>query len=139
MNSMKHAKLEDQPAPDARDEPGAGVVDPAPLAGTWYSTDKAARGIVKVVLTVRNGELIVHAYGACEPSPCDWGEVKGEAFSSGVSAHEAMAFTAFYDFGFMETSLAVYHKGGILVLDSFNLFKDGSGRSSYFTREFYHR
>jgi hypothetical protein len=49
-----------------------------------------------------------------------------------------MAFTARYDFGFMETTLAVYMKGGILVLDSFNSFKDSSGRCDYFTREFYH-
>jgi hypothetical protein len=27
----------------------------------------------------------------------------------------------------------------VLVVASFNRFKDGSGRSSYFTREFYYR
>ena len=50
-----------------------------------------------------------------------------------------MAFSAVYDFGFMETLLAAYMKGGILVLDTFNAFKDSSGRASYFTREFFHR
>jgi hypothetical protein len=137
MDSMKYTKLEDQPVTGAGREPGA-VVDPTPLLGTWHSTDKATRGIVKLVLTAKDGALIVHAYGACEPELCDWGAVRGEVFAANVSGREAMAFTAVYDFGFMETSLAVYYKGGILVLDSFNAFKDDSGRSSYFTREFYH-
>jgi len=137
MDSMKYAKLEDQPAAEVGREASGGV-DPTPLAGTWHSTDKATRGIVKLVLTATDDALIVHAYGACAPAPCDWGEVRGEVFAANVSGRAAMAFTARYDFGFMETALAVYYKGGILVLDSFNTFKDGSGRSSYFTREFYH-
>ncbi len=49
-----------------------------------------------------------------------------------------MAFTALFDFGFMESLLAVYLKGGILVLDSFNTFRDDSGRSNYFSPEFFH-
>ena len=138
MDSLRHTKLEDRPAAGVHIESGDGLVDPTPLAGTWYSTDKNARGIVKLVLSERDGALVVHAYGACEPEACDWGEVKGEVFAANVLGRQAMAFTATYDFGFMETSLAVYYKGGILVLDSFNSFKDGSGRSSYFTREFYH-
>lgn len=136
MDSTKYSKLEDRPAAGA--ETAGGDVDPTPLTGTWHSTDKNTGGIVKLVLTERDGALAVHAYGACEPEPCDWGEVRGEVFAANVSGRQAMAFTAVYDFGFMETSLAVYYKGGILVLDSFNSFKDGSGRSSYFTREFYH-
>jgi hypothetical protein len=134
---MSYTRAEDRPATE-HVTTGDGTVDPTPLAGTWLNTDKATRGIAKMILTNRDGVLLVHAYGACEPSLCDWGEVEGAAFSDGVSSSAGMAFTARYDFGFMETSLAVYLKGGILVLDSFNTFKDGSGRASYFSREFFH-
>ena len=134
---MKFTRAEDE-LMVGDEQTGGGSVDPSPLVGTWLSTDKKTRGIAKLILSQRDGALKVQAFGACEPAPCDWGEVEGTAFSSGVSSPEAMAFTAFYDFGFMETSLAVYLKGGILVLDSFNAFKDGSGRSNYFSREFYH-
>jgi hypothetical protein len=138
MDASKFTKLEDQPAAGASLGPGE-AVDPAPLFGTWHNTDKETRGIVRLVLSGgAEGGLSVHAFGACEPSPCDWGVARGEPFSAGVAQRQAMAFTATYDFGFMETSLAVYYKGGILVLDSFNVFKDGSGRSNYFTREFFH-
>jgi hypothetical protein len=44
-----------------------------------------------------------------------------------------------YDFGFLVTILAAYAKQGILVLDTFNTFTDSSGRSNYFSREFFHR
>jgi hypothetical protein len=117
---------------------GGGQVDPSSLAGTWLNTDKKTRGIAKLALRQDDGGLKVRAFGACDPTPCDWGEVQGSAFSSGVGSPEGMAFTALYDFGFMETFLAVYLKGGILVLDSFNSFKDDSGRSDYFSREFFH-
>ena len=120
------------------EEVGGAPVDPTSLAGTWFNTDKKTRGIAKLVLTQDTGALKAHAFGACDPELCDWGEVPGFAFSSAVSSPEGMAFTALFDFGFMETLLAVYLKGGILVLDSFNTFRDDSGRSNYFSREFFH-
>jgi hypothetical protein len=126
-------RLSDETAPG-----GAMAVDAEPLVGTWLNTDKKTRGIVRLFLTLNGGALKVRAFGACDPAPCDWGEVQGAAFSSGVSSNEGMAFTALFDFGFMETLLAVYLKGGILVLDSFNTFNDDSGRANYFSREFFH-
>lgn len=137
METMRYTRAEDRHTTEYVPV-GDGAVDPTPLDGTWLNTDKATRGIAKMILTSRDGVLLVHAYGACAPSLCDWGEVEGAAFSSNVSSSEGMAFTATYDFGFMETSLAVYLKGGILVLDSFNTFKDESGRANYFSREFFH-
>jgi hypothetical protein len=135
QDALKFVKADDQPAGEV---PGRRV-DPSPLLGTWLATDRATGGIVKLVLSTRGDELVVHAFGACSPSPCDWGEVKGSAFSDAVTSSLAMSFTCVYDFGFLQTILAAYLKGGILVLDSFNTFKDGSGRADYFTREFYYR
>lgn len=133
---MKFTRIEDQLT--AEKSAGGGSVDPSPLVGTWLNTDKRTGGINKLILRQVDGALLVRAFGACEPEPCDWGEVGGYAFSSGISSSEAMAFTASFDFGFMETSIAVYLKGGILVLDSFNAFHDDSGRANYFSREFFH-
>ena len=132
---MKYTRTEDQLAAESA---AGGAVDPSPLTGTWLNTDKQTGGIQKLILRHDDGVLFVRAFGACDPEPCDWGEVRGEAFSSGVSSSEGMAFTASFDFGFLETSLAVYLKGGILVLDSFNSFHDESGRANYFSREFFH-
>jgi len=137
VTTMKFTRAEDQLS-EGQGEGGGAPVDPSPLVGTWLNTDKRTRGIARLVLTQDGDTLKVRAFGACDPDPCDWGEVPGAAFSSGVGSPEGMAFTALFDFGFMETFLAVYLKGGILVLDSFNTFRDDSGRSNYFSREFFH-
>ena len=52
---------------------------------------------------------------------------------------EALAFEATYDHGFLEVHLQANVKAGVLVVASLNRFVDDSGRSSYFTREFYYR
>ncbi len=109
------------------------------LPGTWINTNGASRGITRVVLTDRGGELAMRAYGDCDPSPCDWGEVTACFFPKEICFHEAMAFTAFYDFGFMESHLLAHVKLGVLVVAKFDRFKDGSGRSNYFSREFFYR
>ncbi|HEY6350682.1 MAG TPA: hypothetical protein VI636_14860 [Candidatus Angelobacter sp.] len=137
MQTLKFTRADDQPANGTGLE-GEPKLDLSHLLGTWWSTDKATRGIRKLVLSEENGTLMVHGFGACLPELCDWGKVPAVPYAANVTSREAMSFTSCYDFGFMETTLAVYMKGGILVLDSFNAFKDSSGRSDYFTREFYH-
>lgn len=139
METLKFKRLEDQLPPGSEAQTG-GAIDSAPLLGTWHNTDRKTRGIVKLVISAggEDGALVVRGYGASSPSPCDWGEAVGRVFSAGAAEREGMAFTVNFDFGFMETALAVYMKGGILVLDSFNTFKDDSGRFNYFSREFFH-
>ena len=137
MTRLQSVRADDQlgdlePAPP-------GEIDVGPLLGTWWATDKATESVVKLELADRGGRFVVHAFGACAPTPCDWGERPAVPYAAAVGSRDAMAFSAVYDFGFMETLLAAYMKGGILVLDTFNAFKDASGRASYFTREFFHR
>jgi hypothetical protein len=115
------------------------AVDPTPMFGTWHNTDKQTGGVVCMSLAESGGRFVVRAWGAGSPDLYDWGEVEATAYAAGVGAAQGMAFSAVYDFGFAETILAAYTKSGILVLDTFNSFKDKSGRSDYFTREFFHR
>lgn len=137
MTRLQSVRADDQLGELASAPPGE--IDVAPLLGTWWATDKATDSVVKLDLADRAGSFVVHAFGACTPAPCDWGERPAVPYAATVGSRDAMAFSAVYDFGFMETLLAAYMKGGILVLDTFNSFKDGSGRANYFTREFFHR
>ena len=137
MAELRYMKAEDRLAAGA--EARGGEIDPTPILGAWYATDREAGGIARLVLSQEDGRFIVRAFGAMTPEPLDWGEVEGVCYGSNVQATEAMSFTASYDFGFMDTYLAAYGKQGILVLDTFNTFKDDSGRAPYFTREFFHR
>ena len=133
------ATLQGTRAEDFVEAPSPGPIDPSPLAGTWFNTDKESRGIVKIVAAARDGVFTVQAFGAASPAPVDWGEVQAGVYAEGAGAKTAAAFGAFYDHGFLRTHLQAKVNRGVLVVAMFNEFTDGSGRSSYFAREFYHR
>jgi len=139
MESVKYMRVQDCPETEAGRR-AEGEVDLSAFAGAWLNTNHATRGIVKIVLSIRGRDLMVQVFGACDPAPCSWGEVRAEAaYANSISAREGAGFTALYDFGFMETQLQANLNQGLLVVGSFNRFKDESGRSDYFSREFFHR
>ena len=109
------------------------------LVGTWVNVNAATRDIVKIVLTNSGGSLNVHGFGACSPTPCDWGQVRGQAYAGSAAGGAAVAFTANYMFGFKTTILSGHLNGVYLVVDDFNVFSDGSGRSPYFTEGTFRR
>lgn len=118
---------------------GPSRVDASPFVGTWINTNEEARKRIAIVrMKLRDGALVVHALGSGEPELCDWGEVEAEVFASDVDGHTAMSFQAIYDFGFLESYLQANVKHGTLVIATCNRFKDGSGRSNYYTREFFY-
>jgi hypothetical protein len=103
------------------------------------SFDAATRGLVRVVVALRGGRLTVRAFGASSPAPQDWGEAAGDAFAGGVDGAAAVAFTARYRFGFVDALLAAYLNRRLLVVDCYSVFGDGSGRSSYFSRDHFYQ
>ena len=114
-------------------------IDSSPLVGTWINFDRDTRGIVRIIVTSDDERLQLHVFGACSPEPCDWGAVTASAFAESVSAHHAVGFRAFYDFGFLESMLAAYLNKRLLVVDAYNQFRDGSGRSPYFLRDHFYQ
>jgi len=104
------------------------------LVGTWVNVNAATRDIVRVVLTDKGGTLEVQAFGACSPTPCNWGQVAGLAYAASVAGGAAIAFSANYAFGFKNTILTGHLDGKHLLVEDFNVFTDGSGRSPYFTQ-----
>ncbi len=136
MTTMPCTRMEEQPDATAILEPST---DLSPFIGTWINTNPEANGIVKLVLAPDGDGMTVQIFGAGDSDPLDWGDVPAQAFSEGVSSNLATAFTAFYDFDFMDVLLQTYLAKGVLVVVSYTHFKDGSGRSSYFNKEFYYR
>lgn len=112
--------------------------DLAPLLGTWSNTNPQTDYITKIIVTERNGVLLIRAYGSSSPEPADWGEAEANAYVAGGTT-KAAGFHARYDFGALRTELAANEKLGILVIQSYTSFDDGSGRLGHFAREFFHR
>jgi hypothetical protein len=110
------------------------------LPGVWINTNRDSRGIVKVVVATRNSKLVVRAFGAADPEPNDWGETEADHIYAGsISSRIAAGFTAWYHFDFSQIHLQANWNQGLLVLATFTSFTDGSRRSDYFSREFFHR
>ncbi|HEY6350683.1 MAG TPA: hypothetical protein VI636_14865 [Candidatus Angelobacter sp.] len=135
MNTLSYSRAMDQHTGAVKGPPAIGL---SPLVGSWINFDRNTRGIIRIVLTGDDQKLRVHAFGACSPESCDWGTVPAAAFAESASASEAVGFRAFYNFGFLGTMLAAYLNKRLLVIDAYNQFKDGSGRSEYFLRDHFY-
>jgi hypothetical protein len=136
MRELAISRLEDNPdsAMQAQDDTTIGQ-----FIGDWITTNQNSRGISRVVITSQGERLRVHAFGAGEPEPHDWGAVSAKILADGPASSRIRAFHAVYDFGFLESYLQAKTEKGVLVVATFNRFKDQSGRSSYFSREFFAR
>jgi len=143
MAALGYRRAEDR-LPEHAEAPG-GELDPAALLGDWFATDHRATGIVKLELTRRDGVLYVRAFGANGAKPYDlarsydWGEIEATLYGSAVTGTDAVACSAVYDFGFLVSILVAHLERGVLTVDTFNTFTDASGRSNYYSREFFHR
>ena len=115
----------------------AAAVGPAALLGTWNACDGATRGPVKVVIAASGAGITVNVFGACTPTPCDWGKVPGRSYAADVSSTVAVAFSAHYKFSFVDTIVTGVLDSGSLRVETFNHFTDGSGRSDYYSRGYF--
>ncbi len=96
----------------------------ADFNGIWNNIDQNTRSTVKFVITETN---TFHGYGACTPTPCDWGTTPLKISSKGNTAF------ARYNFGFKDQFIFLLMLGPKSIVEvDFNIFKDGSGRKPYF-------
>jgi hypothetical protein len=117
----------------------ATALDLSILLGDWRNTN-AAGSISRIVCHPSGGgKMTVHCYGRCLPETRDWGTADAPVFAFTFDGKEAGAFSARYDFGFEEVRMQANVKAGVLVVATFNSFRDQSGRSNYFDREFFYR
>ncbi len=106
---------------------------PLPLVGTWMNVDHAIRGLIRVMIGANGNEITVHGFGACSPTPCDWGQVSGLIYADNVCATPAVAFTATYSFAFKVTNIVGHLYNGALFVETFDHFTDHSGRADYYS------
>jgi hypothetical protein len=113
----------------------AAALDLSVLLGDWRNTNPAA-GIARIIIEPNgDGRVRVH----CSSGVRDWGTVVAPVFAFDFDGDTAGAFFAVYDFDFAQVRVQGNVKQGVLVVATFNAFKDDSGRSNYFNREFFYR
>ena len=111
----------------------------AVLAGTWVNTNHATKNVVDIVVSTSAKGIAVDGFGACSPTPCEFGRIAGTVFGPNVSATSGTAFAAQWNFTFARTVfLATYsapRKVPTLTVQEFTTFTDGSGRVNYTVTE----
>jgi len=129
------------PAQAAQAGPASAVPPPptAALAGTWVNTNPATRSMVDLVVRTSPRGITVDGFGACSPTPCEWGLIPGTVFGPNVSAKVGTSFEAQWNFGFSRTVLvarfSLPRKVPTLTVQEFTTFTDNSGRSNYVVTE----
>lgn len=125
---------------DTAAPPVAPPLDVAGLVGRWTKTNEGPQWIRSLDISSDANGLAVHVEGDAPPAPRDWGTVTADSlFANGILSSTGSAFIAKFDFDDLETELQANANLGLLVVACFHRFKDGSGRSDLFTREFFWR
>jgi hypothetical protein len=109
------------------------------MCGDWLNADRGVPGMLGVTLSEQEGSLWVRGLGMASPLGYAWPRVRTPSFAPGPTSNQAWGYLVDYDFGFMRTIVAGYYKTSVLVATTYNTFHDGSGRTAYWTREFFHR
>ncbi len=83
---------------------------------------------------------MLNVWGSSRPSHRDWGRVPiGMLYKGSPGAAQASAFEAQFEFGPMTALLEANLSKGLLIIACLKTFRDDSGRSNYFVREFFRR
>ena len=107
----------------------------AAMAGAWKNVS-ATPAVAELKIAISGGAPTVHAFGACSPSNCDMGEVRGITYGANISSTVGRTILAPYSFGFKNEQLVIVYgrnADGVerLTVGNYNEFTDGSGRSNY--------
>ena len=127
---------------DQVENPSPAPLDVEPFIGTWLKTNGKPGQWIERVEIAREGsdQIAVRLWGGDAPSPQDWGTAVASAlFANAITSSTGAAFIARYDFDFLQSEMQGNVNLGLLVLAGFHQFRDGSGRSDLFTREFFRK
>ena len=132
--TMQFAQLADdlESKPSTRKPIQVGV-----LPGTWINSNPDSSSIARLEISESEGKLVVQGFAIGAEGLVDWGTTAASVFTDGPSSRTAAGFTCVFEFGFAETRIQGMIMKGLLVLAEFHLFKDQSGRSGYFLREYF--
>lgn len=104
-----------------------------PLGTEWVNSSPTTSWIRGFTLTRKDGAGVLRVLGAGEPA--DWGEVPATLYQDNIGEP---AFSAVYDLGHVEATLAANSNKGLVVIAAFLRFTDEE-RPNFLCREFFFR
>jgi hypothetical protein len=109
------------------------------FGGFWRNTNTTGSGIASVSFAPTDDGGTMCVRGRDRSDANDWGTATVEFYNEIGALVEPAKIKARYDLGTMDVDLHGWVKQGVLVLALFRRFKDATGESSYFDREFFYR
>jgi hypothetical protein len=132
-------KLAKVPAKQYSARPDTMLSSVSTFVGTWRNTNSEGCAIASVAFAATDDGLTMRIVGRDGSALCDWGTTTVEIYTEVGAASEPAKIKARCDLGLIDVLLHGWVKQGVLVLALFRCFKDGSGSSNYFDREFFYR
>ena len=122
-------------------DPATRTLNADKLTGRWVNTDPATQGVAEILIEQEGGVFKVGAVGVGADGPIAWPVTRGTALANleEEAGQRALALAVTFKFGFMTAETYLRVNKGVLVIVLFCTFTDGSGRSNYVNREFFHR
>jgi hypothetical protein len=107
--------------------------------GTWINTYQESIVISRLDIFEQAGTLYMHCYGPEGGVGAeDWGVAPVASFSPSPDQGDRVnAFEVEFELGHLSSHLCINENKGLLVVAAFHRFHDGSGRSNFFSRQFY--
>ncbi|MEW6208400.1 MAG: hypothetical protein AB1631_08530 [Acidobacteriota bacterium] len=122
-------------------DPATRTLNADKLIGRWLNTNPQTEGLIEILIE-RDGEhFFVSALAAGENRPIRWPRTGATALANleEEAGQRALALAVDFDFGFMKAETYLRVNKGVLVIVAYHTFLDGSRRSNYVNREFFHR
>jgi hypothetical protein len=114
-------------------EPQAKSAAPGSLDGEWVNASSGLK--LKVAQDANGSSIEAWAAGGAGTTEIPWGQTHFDRLGDNVAATNLPYGFATWDHGFKSTHLTARLDGDHLVVETFSIFKDGSGRSNYRTVE----
>jgi uncharacterized repeat protein (TIGR02543 family) len=107
----------------------------AKFSGEWLNEDPATGGITRVDIRYEANKIIVHMWGKCYPTDCDWGEEMTD-ISDATDGVLSISWTTSFC---IRTQKITMLSDGRLKVDTHTHFTDNSGRPDYDSTNFFLR
>jgi hypothetical protein len=107
------------------------------ILGDWTATATATSGIARISLQSNGSGLTVHAYGVCQPVPCDWQSSPGIGYAARLDSDIGIAFSAVFQVGPQEILVTGDLENTSLVVTYFSTVADDTqGPNTFGTQSF---
>jgi hypothetical protein len=112
------------------------VADHARYVGSWVNADKATGGLTRLEIVRHRffglALYMVHAWGACHPTPCTWGRAIAAPTARGLEVRWAQGFA-------VRAMTIALQENSALAAAMLTHFIDASDRSDYLATDFFLR